>query len=422
MTNANNETVVLGGDIGGTKTNLGLFFKGARRPLLKKIETYSSQEAPNLEHIIDKFLKRHKVTIASGCFGVAGPVLNGRSKITNLPWDVSEARIKRRFKWEHVRLINDLAATAVAIPLLNNREFLSLNRAKTRKGDNLALIAPGTGLGQALLIFQDGKYVPVPSEGGHGDFSPNNEAEVRLWRYLHERYGHVSIERVVSGSGLLNIYSWLKDSEGHREPEWLTKKLSGVDPARAISEAAINDKEPLCVATLDLLYRDGGTIEEILFGPTIIAGLIVFRDTTIVYPEDVGFTPGDFRTIWFFHEQSVDGSRCGPTRDGHNKSSIFYDAIFGRRHEDIGSLFCKLAQIICNDYFGVNRHRNSFLLEIHNRLHIKPLPAKAGRFLLRLKVICYEPQNSRTRNPGPDLVYPDLTIEGQTCCSNTSNY
>lgn len=260
MTNANNETVVLGGDIGGTKTNLGLFLKGARRPLLKKIETYSSQEAPNLEHIIDKFLKRHKVTIASGCFGVAGPVLNGRSKITNLPWDVSEARIKRRFKWEHVRLINDLAATAVAIPLLNNREFLSLNKAKTRKGDNLALIAPGTGLGQALLIFQDGKYVPVPSEGGHGDFSPNNEAEVRLWRYLHERYGHVSIERVVSGSGLLNIYSWLKDSEGHREPEWLTKKLSGVDPARAISEAAINDKEPLCVATLDMFVSTLGAV------------------------------------------------------------------------------------------------------------------------------------------------------------------
>lgn len=260
MTDANNHTAVLAGDIGGTKTNLGIYLKGKRRPLLKTVETYSSQEAPNLEHIIDTFLMRHKVAIASGCFGVAGPVVNGRCKITNLPWDISEARIRRHFKWEHVRLINDLAATARAIPLLNSREFLSLNRARARKEENLALVAPGTGLGQALLIFQDGKYVPVSSEGGHVDFSPNNEAEVRLWRYLHERYGHVSIERVVSGLGLRNIYSWLKDSGQYREPEWLTKRLKEIDPARAISEAAINDREPLCVATLDMFASTFGAV------------------------------------------------------------------------------------------------------------------------------------------------------------------
>jgi glucokinase len=260
MTDADNNTTVLAGDIGGTKTNLGLFIKGTRRPLLKTIETYSSQEAPDLEHIIDKFLKKHKVAVASGCFGVAGPVLHGRCKITNLPWDVSEARIKRRFKWGHVRLINDLAATALAIPLLNSREFLSLSRAKARKGENLALVAPGTGLGQALLIFQDGKYVPVPSEGGHGDFSPNSEAEVRLWRFLHERHDHVSVERVVSGLGLRNIYSWLKDSGQYGEPEWLTKRFSEMDPARAISEAAINDNDPLCVATLDMFVSTFGAV------------------------------------------------------------------------------------------------------------------------------------------------------------------
>jgi glucokinase len=260
MTSTNNETIVLAGDIGGTKTNLGLFLKGKRRPLLKVIETYASQEAPNLEHVIDTFLKRHKVTIASGCFGVAGPVLQGRCKITNLPWEVSEAQIKRRFRWDHVHLINDLAATAVAIPLLNSREFLSLNNARARKGENIALVAPGTGLGQALLIFRDGKYIPVPSEGGHVDFSPNNDAEVTLWRYLHERYGHVSIERVVSGLGLRNIYSWMKDSGQYSEPEWLRKRLRDMDPARAISEAAINDKEPLCVATLDMFVSTFGAV------------------------------------------------------------------------------------------------------------------------------------------------------------------
>ena len=260
MKNIDNEPIILAGDIGGTKTNLGLFVRGKRRPLLKVIETYSSRGALKLENIIERFLERHHVSIKSACFGIAGPVVNGRCKTTNLPWDVSEARIKGLFRWEKVRLINDLTATAQGIPLLNSRELVSLNRARPRKGQNLGLIAPGTGLGKALLIYQEGRYISVSSEGGHADFPPNNEDEVKLWQYLHKRLGHVSIERVLSGPGLLNIYSWMKDSKRHKEPAWLAKKIKEMDPARVITEAAINEKNPLCIAALNMFVSILGAV------------------------------------------------------------------------------------------------------------------------------------------------------------------
>jgi len=260
MTESRDKTVVLAGDIGGTKTNLGLFYKGKRRPLLKMIETYPSQEAPNLQYIIEEFFRRHQEAVSVACFGIAGPVVNGRCKTTNLPWDVSEAQVKRRFKWNHVRLLNDLTATAHAIPFLKTREFFSLNRAKTRKGGNLALLAPGTGLGESLLIFQNGRYLPIPSEGGHADFSPNNDQEVKLWQYLHAQCGHVSIERVLSGPGFFNIYSWLKDSGQYKEPEWLAREIKKVDPPKIITQAAMNKGQPLCVATLDIFISILGAV------------------------------------------------------------------------------------------------------------------------------------------------------------------
>ena len=260
MKNIDNESIILAGDIGGTKTNLGLFIRGKRRPLLKVIETYSSRGAFKLENIIERFLARHHVSITSACFGIAGPVVNGRCKTTNLPWDVSEARIKGLFRWERVRLINDLTATAQGIPLLNSRELVSLNRARPRKRQNLGLIAPGTGLGKALLIYQEGRYISVSSEGGHADFSPNNEDEVKLWQYLHKRLGHVSIERVLSGPGLLNIYSWIKDSGRHKEPAWLARKIKNMDPARVITEAAINEKNLMCFETLNMFVSILGAV------------------------------------------------------------------------------------------------------------------------------------------------------------------
>jgi glucokinase len=246
------KTFILAGDVGGTKTNLGLFLKGKERPVPKVIETFSSQEAPDLEHIIRQFFEIHPVPVTHACFGIAGPVVNGKSKTTNLPWNISENRIKKQFNFHHIKLINDLTATAMAIPLLNKDELFPLNQAGSIKNQNLALIAPGTGLGKAMLIFQNGRFLPVPSEGGHADFAPNNEAEMKLWRYLHQHYGHVSIERVVSGSGLVNIYNWLKDSGCLNEPDWLKQKLKEMDPAKTITEAALASKDPGCVEALNM--------------------------------------------------------------------------------------------------------------------------------------------------------------------------
>lgn len=251
---------VLAGDVGGTKTNLGLFLEGKKRPVPKVIETFSSQNAPDLEHIIRQFLEIHPEPVTQACFGVAGPVLNGKSKTTNLPWNVSEHRIKKQFDFNHVKLVNDLAATAMALPLLQKDELFPLNQADPLKEQNIALIAPGTGLGKAMLIYQNNRYLSVPSEGGHADFAPNNEAEMALWRYLHQHYGHVSIERVVSGSGLVNIYKWLKDSGRFVEPDWLKQKLKEMDPAMAITEAAFAGKAPFCDEALNMFVSIFGAV------------------------------------------------------------------------------------------------------------------------------------------------------------------
>ena len=242
--------VVLAGDVGGTKTSVGLFVTGKKRPEPLVVESFASREAPHLENIVEQFLKSHPASISRACFGIAGPVINGRCRATNLPWVVSEAQMKSRFHWRHVRLLNDLAAAAVAVPLLRRSEQVFLNKGIVQKKGNLALLSPGTGLGQAMLIYKDGVYVPLSSEGGHVGFSPTTEAEIELWRYLRKKYGHVSVERVLSGPGLVNVYSWLRDSGRFEEPLWLKALMKEGDPAKAISENALRRRQALCVESL----------------------------------------------------------------------------------------------------------------------------------------------------------------------------
>ena len=242
--------VVLAGDVGGTKTRVGLFVTGKKRPEPLVVESFASREAPHLENIVEQFLKSHPASISSACFGIAGPVINGRCRATNLPWVVSEAQMKKRFHWRHVRLFNDLAAAAVAVPLLRRSEQVFLNKGIVQKKGNLALLSPGTGLGQAMLIYKDGVYVPLSSEGGHVGFSPTTEAEIEMWRYLRKKYGHVSVERVLSGPGLVNVYSWLRDSGRFEEPLWLKALMKEGDPAKAISENALRRRQALCVESL----------------------------------------------------------------------------------------------------------------------------------------------------------------------------
>jgi glucokinase len=252
MTIQKKSAVVLAGDVGGTKTSVGLFVRGKMRPESLVVESFPSREAARLEYIVDRFLKSHPAPISSACFGIAGPVINGRCKTTNLPWVVSETLMRRRFHWRHVRLLNDLAAAALAIPLLRRSELVSLNKGVVQKKGNLALLSPGTGLGQSMLAYDDGEYVPLSSEGGHVSFSPTTEGEVELWRYLRQKFDHVSVERVLSGPGLVNIYSWLRDSGRFEEPRWLQELMEKGDPAKAISENALLKEQALCVESLRL--------------------------------------------------------------------------------------------------------------------------------------------------------------------------
>jgi len=246
-----NEKTFLAGDIGGTKTNIGLFTPGKKRPRLKTMRTYSSRDAKGLEIILEHFIKKHAAFPAGAAFGIAGPVVSGRSRTTNLPWVVSETRIRNHFGWKHVRLLNDLAATAVSVPFLGRNQTCSLNQARGKKQGNIGVVAPGTGLGEALLVFQDHHYVPVSSEGGHVDFAPKTEEEVSLWRYLHGQFGHVSVERVLSGQGLVNIYRWLKSLGRYEEPAWLKERMATTDPAQAITETALGNGLPLCRQVLE---------------------------------------------------------------------------------------------------------------------------------------------------------------------------
>lgn len=260
MAETNDSKFVLAGDIGGTKTNLGLFSETQGPLIPEAFEVFSSARQPDLSHMLRQFFERHPAPVTHACFGVAGPVVNGSAKTTNLPWDVSQETIKKTFRLKRIRLINDVAATAMALKLMPETDFVPLNRGVAEIGQSLALIAPGTGLGLALVYYQNGVYVPVSSEGGHADFAPNSETELSLWRYLHRTFGHVSIERVLSGTGLVNIYDWLVASEKLDRPDWLKEMFAQIDPARVISETALSNKNPGCVKALDRFVSIFGAV------------------------------------------------------------------------------------------------------------------------------------------------------------------
>jgi glucokinase len=247
-----NEGLMLAGDIGGTKTNLGLFEPGSGRPLMRVVASYPSYSASSLEEIIGEFLTLHPARVSAACFGIAGPVIKGVVKTTNLSWIVSESGLRERFSWDNVKLVNDLAATARSIPALEHSEACDLNPGRPDPQGTVGVVAPGTGLGMALLFFVNGKPHPLASEGGHVEFAPRDLKEIELLKHLFSKMPHVSVERLVSGPGLFTIYSWLKEYHHHTEPKWLLELFSLRDPSQVISEVAIEEREPLCIESLDL--------------------------------------------------------------------------------------------------------------------------------------------------------------------------
>jgi glucokinase len=246
--------MLLAGDIGGTKTTLAVFpsDEEPRSPLAEA--TFPSGEYPSLEAIVQEFLGEVKLSVQQAGFGVAGPVVGGRATITNLPWVVDATTIAREFSLASVALLNDLAAIATAVPHLGPDDLHTINVGEPSPGGAIAVIAPGTGLGEAYLTWNGSGYVAHGSEGGHSDFAATTRDEADLLCYLLDRFEHVSYERVCSGIGLPNIYRWLKDSGRHVEEPWLGESLAGTaDWTPVIVNAALNPERvsPLCVATLE---------------------------------------------------------------------------------------------------------------------------------------------------------------------------
>jgi glucokinase len=249
---------VLAGDVGGTKVHLGLFRldPDRTRPVPVAIETFASGSASGLEQLVEVFIERHPAPIGAACLGVAGPVVDGLCRATNLPWLISERSLADRFGWDRVALVNDLQAMASAVALLDASELVDLNDATGDPAGNRVVIAPGTGLGQALLIADGhGGWLPVASEGGHCDLAPRTRLEIDLALHLERRYGHASYERVVSGRGIGEILGFLLSSRGLERPSW----LAGEDlnsPGAAVSRAALAEAgDPLAVEVLEIFVR-----------------------------------------------------------------------------------------------------------------------------------------------------------------------
>ena len=246
---------LLAGDIGGTKTILALFSseKGPLQPLFEVI--YASTAYPGLDAIIKDFFSQADVSAATACFGVAGPVRDGRSVITNLPWQPDTRILQSSHGFSKVSLINDLVATGYAIPHLSRSDLFILNAGINTNEGGIGIIAPGTGLGEAIFTWEGSRYTPVPSEGGHTDFAPIAEIEVDLLAFLNKRYEHVSYDRICSGRGLPGIYDFIKAHFQLEEPDWLARELENAeDRTPVIVNAALNDTKPciICSKTLQM--------------------------------------------------------------------------------------------------------------------------------------------------------------------------
>jgi glucokinase len=244
--------MILAGDIGGTHTRLAFFDVVDGRFSLVSASVFPSREYSGLDEIVAKFVYTANLRPDTACFGIAGPVRNGRVEASNLPWLIEAKRLADELKVKKAVLINDLEANAWGIPALDAKDVVELNHVKEPPVGNQAVIAAGTGLGEAGMYWDGLQHHVFASEGGHGDFAPRNQLEVDLFNYLRTRFGHVSYERIVSGPGLVNVFNFLRDTGHGTPPQWLIDEMAHSDPAAAISRAAIDSKCALSEQALDL--------------------------------------------------------------------------------------------------------------------------------------------------------------------------
>jgi glucokinase len=248
--------MLIAGDIGGTKTDLAIYSNesGPRAPLAQT-EVRSADYA-SLQAIVAEFLSKVDLSVDVASFAVAGPVIAGHVKTTNLPWVMDEATLAQDLKLRAAHLMNDLEAVARSVPVLQAADLITLSRGEPVVTGPIAVIAPGTGLGESFLTWNGSRYLAHGSEGGHSDFAPTDERQIYLLKYLLQRFDHVGVERVCSGIGVPNIYEYLRDEEQISErPDVAAAIASAKDRTKAIIGAATDPDNPsaLCRATLDML-------------------------------------------------------------------------------------------------------------------------------------------------------------------------
>lgn len=248
--------MLIAGDIGGTKTDLGIYSleSGPHVPLAQA--QFHTADYDSLQAMVSEFLRQVKVSVTYASFDVAGPVIDGHVKATNLPWTTDEISLAKDLNFKSVHLMNDLEAVARAVPVLRPSDLITLNEGKPVPRGPIAVIAPGTGLGESFLTWDGSQYVSHSSEGGHSDFAPTDQRQIRLLEYLLQRFDHVGVERVCSGIGVPNVYEFLRDVERIPERPGVAASIAAAkDHTKAIVEAAGDSRNPseLCSATVEML-------------------------------------------------------------------------------------------------------------------------------------------------------------------------
>lgn len=246
--------MILAVDIGGTKTNLALYEFEDNILTIKEQHQFASRDFSSLIDVIIAFEeKTSKLEVSAACFGIAGPVVHGRCRTTNLPWDITTSGLQEYLSTDKVHLMNDLESTAYGMLYLREDEFVDLNPTGRDIDGNRAVIAAGTGLGEAMLYYDGTDYQPIGSEGGHCDFAPVTAQQDELLNWMRKRYpGHVSYERVLSGPGVYTLYEFLLESGYAPEPASMMKISEDKDKSAMVSECALKEKNPLCMEALRL--------------------------------------------------------------------------------------------------------------------------------------------------------------------------
>jgi glucokinase len=252
--NLETRAIILAGDVGGTKSSMVLCQITNGQLAVLKEGIYPTKDYKSFMALTSSFLSKKLPQIDGVCLGVAGPVNNGKVKGTNFPWEITVDEIRKGLRVKWVSLINDMEANSYGLAALQPKDLVILKTGSEMAG-NAAIISSGTGLGEAGLYWDGSRYHPFATEGGHCDFSPRNDLDIELWRFLHQKYGHVSWERVVSGPGICDIHDFLRKFRDQPAPKGFFKDNFKEDCAKAITKAALEGSDSICIETLELFIR-----------------------------------------------------------------------------------------------------------------------------------------------------------------------